>query len=470
MKALFQKHDKINEFLPAWMLPPDVLPGQANRTKMHMKNELTGAVIDGESTTEHAGSGDRRLVALMDEFSKVKFGQKMRSATRDVALMRIINSTPAGAGTEYSRWKRDGTIKVFSMPFWDHPEKGRGRYVKQKEDGGWEIRSPWFDHEESVRSPKELAQEVLMQDIESGDVFFTLSNFTKHKALFALEPLQRFNISLDPKIADDDIKHYLKRKDFSAVKIARAAEGKLKVWVNLVLGRPDQSYSYQFGIDVSKGQGASNSVVSIRCRETGEKIAEWACANTPPYDMARTVVALALWCGGALPHRLPFLKWEMNGPGWDLGRQLVQAYEYPHYYRQKTVGKVVDKVLGSYGWHSSQDAKNALLLNYDRVIAHGLYINHCVLSLDEAFYYIHFPDGSIGPAALTEENSSARKTHGDRVMANALSIDDEGESPLRAQKDEVVVPKNSWQGRKNAHDKKRKESQKRGYKQRYDLR
>ncbi|GAG94539.1 unnamed protein product, partial [marine sediment metagenome] len=38
MKALFQKHDYINGWLPKWMLPPDVLFGQKYRTKMHMKN------------------------------------------------------------------------------------------------------------------------------------------------------------------------------------------------------------------------------------------------------------------------------------------------------------------------------------------------------------------------------------------------------------------------------------------------
>ena len=100
MKALFQKHDKINEWLPEWMRPPDCLPGGKYRTKMHMLNILTGACIDGEATTEHAASGDRRLVALLDEFAKVKpgIGAKMRSATRDVAYMRIVNSTrPARA-------------------------------------------------------------------------------------------------------------------------------------------------------------------------------------------------------------------------------------------------------------------------------------------------------------------------------------------------------------------------------------
>jgi len=271
-KALFQKHDKINEWLPAWMLPPDCLPGGKYRTKMHMHNVLTGATIDGESTTKHAGSGDRRLIALLDEFSKVEFGSEMRSATRDVALMRIVNSTPAGAGTEYSRWKRSGQVKVFHMPFWEHPEKGAGRHVVEKENGGWEIRSPWFDVEESVRSPKELAQEILAEDIESGDVFFTLSNFEKHKALFACDPISRFNINLKSDISNEQVSNYIKSRRYDCVNIHRSMNGPLRVWTHLLMGRPDQSKSYRLGIDVSKGQGASNSVISVKCRETGEKI------------------------------------------------------------------------------------------------------------------------------------------------------------------------------------------------------
>jgi len=62
MKALFQRHDYINHWLPDWMQPPMTQVGGKYRTKMHMKNALNGSCIDGESTTEHAASGDRRLL------------------------------------------------------------------------------------------------------------------------------------------------------------------------------------------------------------------------------------------------------------------------------------------------------------------------------------------------------------------------------------------------------------------------
>ena len=116
-----------------------------------------------------------------------------------------------------------------------------------------------------------------------------------------------------------------------------------------------------FGIDISKGQGASNSVISIKCKETGEKIAVYRDANTPPYDLAFITIALALWCGGANPNRLPFLKWENNGPGYDYGKLIVKVFNYPFYYRKEELGTTSDRKTQSYGWHNSTRSKEELL-------------------------------------------------------------------------------------------------------------
>ena len=78
MKALFQKHDYINSWLQWWMRPPGCMPGGDSRQNMHMFNELSVACIDGESTTEHAASGDRRLIIVLEEFAKVEHGGAMR--------------------------------------------------------------------------------------------------------------------------------------------------------------------------------------------------------------------------------------------------------------------------------------------------------------------------------------------------------------------------------------------------------
>jgi len=424
--SLFWKHDYINKWLPNWMCPPGVLTkGKDNRTKLHLHNALNGSTIAGEATTGVSLSGGRAKALLLDEFAKVENGQLIRSATRDVAPCRIVNSTPFGAGTEYSRWKTSGQIKVFPLMFWEHPQKGKSRYVRKDDLGQFHIRSPWFDYEETVRSPKEIAQEILAIDIESGDMFFVNSNIEKHIVLFGREPLIKMNVILKESISNAQVFDYVKRRDLSATDFRMTRNGKLLVWTNLMMGRPDQGKSYIFGIDTSKGQGASESVVSIKCKETKEKIARWACANTPPYEFARIVIALALWCGGANPRRLPFLKWEMDGPGWDLGRMLVEIFGYPYYYVGGTPGDILRKKGKKYGWHASRENKNVLLSLYDRIIAHGGYINHDQKGLEQMRLYIHFPDGSIGPAFMVEENSSARKLHGDIVIADALTLEDD---------------------------------------------
>ncbi len=467
MKALFQKHDYINNWLPSWMIPPLCHSGEKNRTKMHLINVLNNSVIDGESTTENAASGDRRLVSLLDEFAKVEKGTLMRSATRDASYMRIINSTPAGPGTEYSKWKNSGKIKVFILPFEEHPEKGYGRHVVKTDTGGYEIRSPWFDEEEKVRSPKELAREVLRQDIESGDTFFTTHNIDKHIAMYAREPNLRMSVKFKDNVSKEQVSRIIRSKNLEEVSFRHDSNGPLRIWTNLILGRPDQSKSYIYGIDVSKGQGASNSVISCKCKETGEKIWVWRDANTPPYDLAFITMALAIWTGGANPNKLPFLKWENNGPGYDYGKLIAKVFKYPFFFRKEEMGTISERKTQSYGWHNSTRSKEELLAVYDRLLAHGGYINHSKWGLEEAKLYIYYSSGGVGPAGLTEENASAKKTHGDEVMADALSLDDKDVPKAKPEKDKI--PENSTGFRLQQAKNRNKKSKDKSWKRPFDF-
>jgi len=439
MKALFQRHDYINQWLPDWMQPPDCFRGQKNRSHMHWHNPITGATLDGESTTKHAGRGDRRLVGLFDEFGAVQNGKAMRTSTRDAALVRIINSTSV-PGSEYNKWRSDKTIKVFIMPYWEHPEKGAGRYVSQKKSGKWEIRSPWFDIEEKDRGAKYCATEILREDTEPGLSFF-LADLDTHAAMYAKPPSSVWDIKWKKHLGYEDIAHHIKTKDLSMIFAVERASGPLKLWCDLEKGRPDQTLSYIFGIDTSKGQGASNSVISIKCKETGEKVGEWADAQYPPYDFAPIVVAVAMWFGGAKPFRLPFLKWENNGPGWDLGKIIVKDYFYPYFYRDEKAGKTTSKKSQQYGYQMSRQSKFLLLSAYDKALTYGPYANRSALALGEAHTYVHLPSGGYGPAFMMQESASAKATHGDRVIADALTIEDK-EMP-KTKTGKKVPPRNS---------------------------
>ena len=461
MKALFQKHDYINENLPPWMRPPDCFLGQKNRTHMHWENPITGSVLDGESTTKHAGRGDRRLKCLLDEFGAVQNGSQMRSASRDAALVRTINST-AVAGSEYNIWKKSGQIKVFVMPWHEHPEKGAGRYIEEK-DKKFRIRSPWYNKEEETRGPKYMAAEVDRVDIEPGTAFFIQNNIENHSALYARPPKYTMDVRFNEWFGYNTIAAIIKQTatNFKELySIREITNGPLKLWCKLksdVTGqmRPDQKLSYIIGIDTGKGQGASNSVMSIKCKETGEQVGEWADANYPSYEFAQIVIAIALWFGGPKPWTKPYLKWESNGPGWDLGRIIVKKCFYPYYYRAETVGKTVDRKTQTYGAHTSRQSKELMLMSLDAVLAHGGYVCRSKTCLEEALTYIHYSTGGVGPADLMCESQYAKKTHGDRVIAAALTLEDK-DMP-RGKSDRRKIPVNSCEYRFQQVLKKAKE-------------
>jgi hypothetical protein len=121
-------------------------------------------------------------------------------------------------------------------------------------------------------------------------------------------------------------------------------------------------------------------------------------------------------------------------------------------------GDKSDNKMSKYGWHSSADSKEELLTEYDRALAHGGYINHSIFGLEEAESYIYYKGGGIGPADLVEENSSARKTHGDVVIADALTLDSKEHGSVKHEGPDY--PKGSVGDRKKQRmgDKKKKKA------------
>lgn len=443
--TLFGKLDYVLSRLPAWMLP------KMSRKKMHLVNLDNKCRIDGESANATAGSSDRRTSIFMDEMAKMKEGESIKRSTRDVTATRFPCSTPNGAGTPYSKWRMSGTIPVFVLPWWEHPEKGRGRYVSQDDLGRWKIRSPWYDAECEQRSPKEVAIEIDMDHVGSGNTFFEGTIIEEHRILFAREPRHRYAINFKKDVTDAEIPSILARRQFKTVR--RAPKGPWKVWCKLIDGRPDQTKHYIVAADIGKGQGASNSTVSVMCNETGEKIASFADATLPPYEFAKVVVAACLWVGG---RRMPLLIWENNGdPGFDFGRQVVHTYEYPNIYFARRAGTLSEKRGKRYGWRSDRESKAFGLGALRRAYAHGGFINHDAEALTETLSYIHYDDGGIGPAEMVEENSSARQCHGDRVIADMLCV--VATEPVSGHREGPTAPQRSFANRmKNYKAKKRK--------------
>ena len=426
-KSLFFKHDTINAYLPSWLCPPGVLRrGRDNRTSMRIHNVLNGSTIAGESTNKSAFTGDRAAIILLDEMSKMDNGESIMRSTAPVCPCRVVNSTVDLPGSAYSNWKNSGRIKVFPLMFWDSPSKGKGRFILQDDvTEDYRITSPFAEHEIARCGWKEVAKELYAMEGAVGDTFFTNTEIDAHAAMYARKPSTKLNISLRDKISNGEAsKVLLRRRDLKAIRLTRDPKGELSVWVPLIKGRLDQTKTYTVGIDLSRGQGGettTESVASIRCDQTGEIVAKWASKTSPPYDAARTIAALAVWVGGAAPRHLPFIVWEMNGPGWDFGNVLIKQMKYPFYYRDETIGQVVTKKTAKYGWHSSRERKNLLLREYERQLREGKVINRDQQSLDQTKTYITYPGGKVGPAELIDKSAADYLGHGDRTIADALT-------------------------------------------------
>jgi hypothetical protein len=448
--TLFGKIDYILSRLPEWMLP------RMGRKKLHLVNLDTRARIDGESANANAGTSDRRTSIFLDEFAKVEEAESVKRSTKDVTACRLVCSTPNGPGTTYSKWRLSGQIPVFVMPWWEHPEKSRGAYAVQDDLGRWKIRSPWYDQRCEEDSPKEIAIELDMDHIGAGNTYFEATVIEQHKKLFARPPRRTTAITWKRKLTDEALIAAIAKCDVTTIHHGSKG-GPLKVWCSLNQnGRPDQTKTYTIGCDISKGQGASNSVASVLCNETREKIAEWADANTPPYEFAKIVLALCLWVGGR--NKRPLLIWENNGdPGFDFGHQVVQTYRYPSIYYHRQVGTVNQKAGKRYGWRSDPESKSLALGILRRAYAHGKFINRSSSALDEALTYIQYDGGGIGPAALVEESDSTRAAHGDRVIADMLCLVGLKDAPRYRAADHVPPGRSFGYRMKQFQDAKRRQ-------------
>lgn len=446
--TLFGKIDYAIAFLPEWMRPA------MDRKKMHLVNASNGNRIDGESANKNAGTSGRRTAILLDEMSKMEYGNDIKRSTRDVSRCRLPNSTPNGAGTAYSKWRTSGTVEVFELPWWEHPEKGFGRSVVKDDLGRYTITSPWYVGEKADRTPKELAIEVDMDHIGSGDLFFEGNILEEHKQMFAREPLRTLDITWRKEAADKDVVKALRQRKRQLIK--KTPGKKLRLWTTLIENRLDQTKSYTLAADISKGQGASNSVISVGCNETGEKVAEWADANTPPYELARVACALALWVGGR--NKLPTLIYENNGdPGMDFNRQIVRVYKYPRLWTDRVMGTPKEKKAKRKGWRSNQDKKAAGLGMLRKAYAHGTFINHSSESIAEAQTYVYYENGGVGPATLIAESTSARATHGDRVIADMLLVIAREDTPAAQVRSEKQYGMKTFHGRVQSMDRAKKD-------------
>jgi len=424
--TLFGKLDYALRKLPPWMVP------EVYRKRLQMVNMATRSRIEGSASATYALSSQRRNGLLMDEAAKTDNFRTIWQGTADVARCRLAISTPVGLGTFFTQLRNSGTVPVVELGWWQDPNKASDLSVVQIPGGHYCYSSNWYRHECALRTPADVASNLDIKHIESGSVFFPTAMLQTYAKSHCADPLLRLHIDFRPTVADAEIVGILNTRDVSKVRVTAAPNGPWRIWVSPQDApsftplpdefpfKPSFGGSLIFGVDVSLGVGASNSVISVFHRLTRSKIAEFVDARTPPHVLVRLACAAALWFGQTTR---PLIVPEANGvPGYDFLRQLNNVYRYSNIYQEHGLLTKHDQKSDSLGYHSSRPKKAVLLGNLVRAYSLGNYHNPSQAAVDEAMAYVLNADGSLGPAELREESADAKATHGDRVIADALAI------------------------------------------------
>ncbi|MCK9497813.1 MAG: hypothetical protein M0Q27_03275, partial [Candidatus Colwellbacteria bacterium] len=474
--TLFWKLEYMLKRLPLWVMPKYTMP------ERHLENLDNGSVIDGESTNADVGAGGRRAAIMCDEFSRVNFAdaQNIADTISDTTECRIFNSTPTSRGHPFGQLRFSGTIEVYALPWWEHPDKIEGAYESPNLDeiiihdiayyrkrwpdifvdirpgkpfrySQWEQhlllrfadredleslrfvangndpadrryfsptgrRSPWYDEQCDRRTPRDKATNIDMDYIGAGDVVFN--------PLVLRQMLDKY---ARPPVVEGEIGFSVINDTISGIQFTpHFGRRRLKWWTPLAGARPDQLHNYIVGCDISMGTGQSNSVACIYDCNLHTKVGRWTCPNTPPTHFAEVVVALCRWVGGA--SGTPFLLWEGPGPGQTFGKRVWQlGYDFIYYTREEK--GVRRKRKNSVGWYPSGDNKLNLLVEldaaYDAVFRKDMgqmaFINPDAKALREAEDYIFYTEKSgIGPSQCQSDEGGAAAAHGDCVIADAL--------------------------------------------------
>lgn len=412
--SIFWKIDYLLRMLPAWMVPPH------KRTFLKLVRTDTPTTIVGKSTTGRKGRSGRVTATLFDEAGFIDVLKRLWVSMRATAGCMIANSTAAGPGF-FSRLVRSPQVHQLRAMWWEHPEKGRGRYLSTEPDGTVKIRSPWYNQREAESVDRmEMAQEQDADHQAAGYVFFDDRVLTRHMASNCTPPLYMGRIDF---AGDGNRDIALAQQQHDQFIWEDVDDGHWAVWCDLLDDgagsyRPPQDRTYVFGIDVSLGLGRSESACAVTDLESGQQVGEYTTRDLDPAEFARQMYAASLWWGGA--RGTAFVLWESNGGGQIFGRtmrRLRHRWLYYHTHEDRRSRQTTDK----FGWHSNPAAKKDMLTELRVAMARDEWIPRSSLLVEQCREYVHFDNGGVGPGELETDDPAAQDLHGDKVIAAGLS-------------------------------------------------
>jgi hypothetical protein len=465
--------------LPAW------IPLNITKKHLFLQNLDTNAMVEGESTNESFGAGNRATAVLVDEAARIdpEPAQFIIDNIHDTTRCAIFNSTHFrhGSAHPYNHLLISNKIPVIELGYETNPEKAIGLYrspnksvveiidlkyyqdkfpsldlserskepvdhilfgrvhpailrVEELEeeyekvwvaDGGeqtWGMpRSVWLDKEiRRGRSRTDLAQNILRIPQGSADQFFDNETVQKIKSRFVREADTTGDVTFD--IIDKKVRN-------CKFEVGRR-NAPFKWWGPLPKGRPDQKHNYVVACDISRGTGASNSVLAVLDVNASELVGLYTNPYIDVSEFAELAVATCEWVGGM---NKPFLIWEANGPG-DTFWARIRKLGYWYFYRKADESKITRKKTKSPGWRSTP-GENGTKLAQLGILDAALYeslkeekmfqylIIHDAQLCNELLDYMFLGDRvDVGLSSQALESSGARAAHGDRVIAAAMTV------------------------------------------------
>jgi hypothetical protein len=245
---------------------------------MRLVNYDLGTSITGESANPNWARQGRYKVVFYDEFQSTEYAEEIWTGAGDSTPSRIVVGTPKGTGNKF--WK----LRYYEMPPEDqlhihwtlHPRKIVGSYSK---DG--KVRSPWYDAEAARRTPAELAQEVDMDYLASGNPYFDLLKIDKQVRWKQGE-------KADTKLCTFELGE-LSRVS-GKVKWRPTPNGRIRVFEH-----PGPITQAAMWADPAEGlEHGDMSCIAVRCKRTGNLLAG-VYGKYPPDQLAEMEWLLSLY-------------------------------------------------------------------------------------------------------------------------------------------------------------------------------
>lgn len=184
MDTLMEKARYLLSRLPWWLLPPGFKMDKHTKL-LQITNPLTGCTIVGEANNPNFGTGGRRKMILLDEFSKwEQTDDKAWTSCAQATNTRLALSTPWGTSErkfhKLHEEAKQGRIPHHRMHWSAHPFKD----------------DAWYEIQKRKMTPQEVAQELdINYEGAAGEQFFTTYNGDIHKR-DSLRPLSYTTVYL----------------------------------------------------------------------------------------------------------------------------------------------------------------------------------------------------------------------------------------------------------------------------------